>query len=163
MKRIGILSDTHGYIDNAIYKHLNKCDELWHAGDIGNLETLDKLNEFKPTRAVYGNIDDHKVRSTCPETLRFECEKTDVLIKHIVGYPNNYDHRIKPILNASPPKLLIAGHSHILKVIYDKKYNFLFINPGAAGRSGFHKICTLVRLTIDGANFKDLEVIEYER
>lgn len=163
MKRIGILSDTHSYIDSSIIKHLEPCDEIWHAGDIGNIETYDKLAEILPIKAVYGNIDDHKIRATCHEYERFFCEDVDVCIKHIVGYPKNYDRSIKTYLQTHPPKLLIAGHSHILKVMYDEKHDLLFINPGAAGKSGFHKVRTLVRLTIDGSNIKDLEVVEIKR
>lgn len=163
MKRIGIISDTHGTFDPKFAKHLEECDEIWHAGDIGNIETFDKYNSIKPLHAVYGNIDDRHVRAICKETLRFKCEEVDVLMKHIVGYPNRYEQAIRNTLAVAPPKLLIAGHSHILKVMHDKKHNLLFINPGAAGNSGFHKVKTMVRLTVDGANMKDLEVIELER
>jgi putative phosphoesterase len=163
LKRIGILSDTHSYLDKAIFRHFEECDEIWHAGDIGSIDLYDELLAFKPVRAVYGNIDNHKIRSCCRETARFNCEQVDVLIKHIVGYPNRYDRTVVPTLQADPPKLLVAGHSHICKVIYDEKYKLLFINPGAAGKSGFHKVQTLVRLTIDNTNMKDLEVIELKR
>ncbi len=163
MKRIGILSDTHGFLDSTFIKHLEKCDEIWHAGDIGNINIFDQLNKIKPTRAVYGNIDDHKIRSCCSETNRFTIDNVDVLIKHIVGYPGRYDFSVRDIIFSAPPKLLIAGHSHILKVMPDKKNNLLFINPGAAGNSGFHKVKTMVKLDIDQGIFKNLEVIELKR
>ncbi len=160
MKRIGILSDTHGLIDDLIFKHLDECDEIWHAGDIGTIEVADQLNLFRPLKAVFGNIDNHTVRGSFPELNSFECENTSVLIKHIVGYPGKYDPRMKDVLVNYSPNLLVAGHSHILKVMFDKKHNLLFINPGAAGKNGFHHLRTLVRLTIDGNEFKDLEVVE---
>lgn len=163
MKRIAILSDTHGHLDTKTIKHIDPCDEIWHAGDIGNIETYDKLTRIKPVKAVYGNIDDHRVRLACDETNRFHCEKVDVLIKHIVGYPGKYEASILNTLNKQTPNLLIAGHSHILKVIYDKRFNMLFINPGAIGNSGFHKIRTMIRLSIDNTDIKDLEIIEIER
>ncbi len=160
MTRIGILSDTHHQVDSKIFKYLEPCDEIWHAGDIGSLEVSDKLAAFKPLKAVYGNIDNHDTRRVWPLVKRFQCEGVDVMIKHIVGYPGRYDAGIRETLLNNPPNLLIAGHSHILKVQYDHKHNLLFINPGAAGKQGFHKIRTLVRLTIDGAEMKDLEVVE---
>jgi uncharacterized protein len=163
LKRIGILSDTHSFIDEPIFKHFNKCDEIWHAGDIGNISIYDELASFKPIRAVFGNIDNHEVRLACKEIERFNCEDVDVMIKHIAGYPNSYDASVRSILSQNPPKLLIAGHSHILKVMYDKKYNFLFINPGAAGKSGFHQVRTFIRLTINKSDISDLEVIELKR
>ncbi len=163
MKKIGILSDTHYYIDEDIFRHFESCDEIWHAGDIGNIEVSDKLAAFRPLKAVWGNIDNHTLRYTFPQVQRFFCEDVDVLIKHIVGYPGKYDKGIKETIKFKPPGLLIAGHSHILKVQYDDKNKFLFINPGAAGKYGFHKVRTLVRITIDGANMKDLEIIEMKR
>ncbi len=163
MTRIGIISDTHGFLDKTFIKHLGKCDEIWHAGDIGGLSIFDQLNEIKPTRAVYGNIDNHEIRSCCTETNRFTIENVDVFIKHIVGYPGKYDFSVRDLLFIHPPKLLIAGHSHILKIIPDKKNNLLFINPGAAGNSGFHKVKTMVTMNIDQGTFKDLEVIELKR
>lgn len=162
MKRIGILSDTHGHLDEPIFRNFEACDEIWHAGDIGNLLTFEKLEKFKPLRAVFGNIDDHEIRHCCAELNRFTLEGADVLIKHIVGYPGRYDASMKDVLVQNPPKLLIAGHSHILKVMYDKKHQLLFINPGAAGISGFHKVRTLIRLSIEEGQFKDLEVIEIQ-
>ncbi len=160
MKRIGILSDTHGFINQDIFKYFEECHEIWHAGDIGTIETADSLAAFRPLKAVYGNIDNHIMRVTYPQIQRFVCEEVDILIKHITGYPNRYDISIRDILKLDPPKLLIGGHSHILKVQFDKEHDLLFINPGAAGNNGFHKVATLVRLTVDGSNMKDLEVIE---
>ncbi len=163
MKRIGIISDTHGHLDEPIFRHFEMCDEIWHAGDIGNLATFERLEKFKPLRAVFGNIDGHEIRQCCPEINRFTLEGADVLIKHIVGYPGRYDASIKKALSQNPPKLLIAGHSHILKVMFDKKHQLLFINPGAAGISGFHKVRTLLRFTLEKGQFKDLEVIEIQK
>ncbi|MBN1117550.1 MAG: metallophosphoesterase family protein [Bacteroidales bacterium] len=160
MKRIGILSDTHYYIDDVILKYFELCDEIWHAGDIGSMEVTDKLSQFRPLKAVYGNIDNHDIRSSFPLIQRFHCEEVDVLIKHIAGYPGRYDKSIQQVIENEPPKLLIAGHSHILKIQYDRKHNMLHINPGAAGKNGFHAVRTLVRLTIDGAEMKDVEVVE---
>jgi uncharacterized protein len=163
MQSIGLLSDTHGFIDDHLYKFFEKCDELWHAGDLGNIETADKLAEFKPLRAVYGNIDNDRVRIQYPQFLRFNCEKTDVLITHIGGYPGHYDPSIKSVFLVNPPKLFIAGHSHILKVIYDKRFKLLFINPGAAGNSGFHNVKTAIRFIVDNNQIKDLEIWESSR
>jgi putative phosphoesterase len=160
LKRIGILSDTHGYIDDTMLRHFDECIEIWHAGDIGDLATADKIAAFKPLYAVYGNIDNQSVRVSYPLVNRFYCEDVDVLIKHIVGCPGKYDFSLKSSLEDNPPKLLIAGHSHILKVQFDQKHNLLFINPGAAGKSGFHQVRTMARLTIDSDKIKDLEIIE---
>jgi uncharacterized protein len=163
MKRIGILSDTHYFIHEDIFRHFELCDEIWHAGDIGSIEVCDKLAAFRPLKAVYGNIDNHDIRSQFPLIQRFKCEKVDVMLKHIVGYPGKYEKSVINILRDNAPKLLIAGHSHILKVQFDKKNNLLFINPGAAGKSGFHQVRTMVRLTIDGQDMKDLEVVEMKK
>jgi putative phosphoesterase len=163
MKKIGILSDTHYYIGEEIFRHFEPCDEIWHAGDIGSLEVADRLADFKPLRAVFGNIDNHLTRSQYPLIQRFNCEEVDVLMKHIVGYPGKYDKSIFETLKNNSPDLLVAGHSHILKVQFDKVNNFLFINPGAAGKNGFHKVRTLIRLTIDGKEMKDLEIIEMKK
>lgn len=160
MTRIGILSDTHGYWDDRYLKHFEMCDEIWHAGDIGSLELIQKLAVFKPVRAVYGNIDGGDIRRIYPEINRFTVDGADVVIKHIGGYPGNYDPSIRAKLFVRPPQLFISGHSHILKVKFDKTLNLLHINPGAAGKYGWHKTCTLVRLAIDNGEFKDLEVIE---
>ena len=160
MKRIGLLSDTHGYMDDRIITYLQECDEIWHAGDIGNTETALKLSSIRPFRAVSGNIDGAGLRQEYPLSLRFFCENVDVLIVHIGGYPGHYAAEVRNIIRTSPPKLFISGHSHILKVIYDPKYQLLHINPGAAGIQGFHQVRTLIRFTIDNADIKDLEVIE---
>jgi len=159
MKKILLLSDTHGYIDDAICKYAEQADEIWHAGDIGSVEVFDRLNAIKPVIAVHGNIDGNKVRIICPENQRFLCEKKEVWITHIGGYPPNYTPSLKKALTENPPGIFICGHSHILKVIYDKDLNILHINPGAAGNSGLHKIRTMVRFTIDGDNIKDMDVI----
>lgn len=160
MKKIGLLSDTHGYWDEKYKAYFNECDEIWHAGDIGSMEIANKFEKLKPFRAVYGNIDDYKIRLAYPEMLRFEVENIDVLIVHIGGYPGKYDPSISSKLFSNPPKLFISGHSHILKVMYDEKIKTLHINPGASGIYGFHKVRTLVRFVLDCGDIKDLEVIE---
>lgn len=160
MVRIGLISDTHAYWDEKYLKYFENCDEIWHAGDIGSLEVANKLAAFRPLRAVYGNIDGQEIRRQYPQINRFSLEETEVLIKHIGGYPGNYDPSVRGTLLVHPPKLFISGHSHILKVKYDKTLQMLHINPGAAGKSGFHKVRTLVRFVIDKGEFKDLEVIE---
>lgn len=160
MKRIGIISDTHGYWDEKYETYLAGCDEIWHAGDIGSTEVADKFEAMGPTfRAVYGNCDGPDLRARYPETCRFRCEDVDVMIKHIGGYPGHYDRSVVKLILANPPQLFIAGHSHILKVKYDKALNLLHINPGAAGQMGWQKERTLVRLTINGHKFTDCEVI----
>lgn len=160
MKKIGILSDTHGYWDERYRTYFKDCDEIWHAGDIGSIEVADKFEAMPPIfRAVYGNIDDYDIRSRYREILRFKCEEVDVLLKHIGGYPGKYDSSVRSMLYASPPNLFIDGHSHILKVQFDKTLNLLHINPGAAGIKGWHKERTLIRLTIEGCKFTDCEVI----
>ena len=163
MMRIGLLSDTHGAISERTLKFFENVDEIWHAGDIGTTELADQLEKFKPIRAVYGNIDNYVLRRMYPETLRFFCEEVEILMTHIGGYPGKYDSRIRQEIYSKPPKLFICGHSHILKVIFDKKINCLHINPGAAGNNGFHTICTAVRFTIDGIDIKDLEIQEFKR
>ena len=160
MVKIGILSDTHGYLDPKLFEFFRECNELWHAGDIGNLELAEHLGKWKPLKAVYGNIDDQKVRSSYPENLRFYCEKVDVWITHIGGYPGKYDNLVKYSLRKNPPDIFICGHSHILKVQYDNQLNLLHINPGAAGKSGFHKFRTAIRLEIKGKEIKNLEILE---
>ena len=163
MKLIGLISDTHSFLDSRFLTHLQKCDEIWHAGDIGNLEIAEKLKKLAPLKAVFGNIDNHKIRLEFPENLRFYCEEVDVFITHIGGYPGRYDKRVKKQLQNNPPTLFICGHSHILKVMNDKKLEILHMNPGAAGNSGLHKVKTILRFKIDGKNISDLEVIELER
>lgn len=160
MKKIGLLSDTHGWWDDKYTKYFADCDEIWHAGDIGSLDLAIRLEALKPLRAVYGNIDDSKTRVSYPEFLRFTSEGVDVLMTHIGGYPGKYDPRVKQILQINPPKLFIAGHSHILKVIFDDKFNCLHINPGAAGKYGFHQVRTLVRFVLDDGKISDLDVVE---
>ena len=160
MKRIGLLSDTHSFLDPAVFKYFENCDEVWHAGDIGDVEVLDQLKSFKKTRAVYGNIDSHIIRKECPLHQRFMCEEVDVWITHIGGYPKRYSPPIRKEIKTNPPKLFITGHSHILKVMYDKDLSLLHMNPGAAGKHGFHQVKTILRFVIDGKEIKDLEVIE---
>ncbi len=163
MIKIGLLSDTHGFLDERIFEYFRDCDEIWHAGDIGNIEVADKLSAFKPFRAVYGNIDGRDIRTTFPESVRFMCEDKDVFMKHIGGYPGNYDRSVIQLIKETPPGIFISGHSHILKVVYDKKYNLLHINPGAAGKTGLHKVKTLVRFVIEEKQIKNLEVIEFNK
>lgn len=158
--KIGIISDTHGWIHPRLFEHFKEVDEIWHAGDIGNIETADKLASFKPLRAVSGNIDGNDIRSTYGENLRFSAELIRVWITHIGGTPGHYDKRIRKEISENPPDLFICGHSHIAKVMHDKKSGFLFINPGAAGYNGFHKYMTAIRLQIDGNSMHDLELIE---
>lgn len=160
MVKVGLISDTHSYLDDAVFRHFENCDEIWHAGDIGVIEVAEKLAAFKPFKAVYGNIDTTDIRAVYPEHLRFNCEQTDVWITHIGGYPDRYSPLVKPEIYTNPPKLFICGHSHILKVIYDKKINCLHLNPGAAGKQGWHKVRTLMRFAIDDDKIKDLQVIE---
>jgi len=160
MTRIGLISDTHSFLDSAVLKYFKKCNEIWHAGDIGNESVLDQLKAIKLTRAVYGNIDSQILRKECPLHLRFKCEDVDVWITHIGGYPNRYSPFIQKEIETNPPQLFICGHSHILKVLYDKNLSLLHMNPGAAGNKGFHNVRTLLRFTIDGKEIKDLEVIE---
>jgi putative phosphoesterase len=159
MTRIGLMADTHGWLDEAVYNHFSQCDEIWHAGDFGP-DVADKLKVFKPLRGVYGNIDGYDIRSEYPETLKWKCEDVDVLMIHIGGYPGRYTPMAKKELQGHIPKLFISGHSHILKIMYDDKINCLHMNPGAAGKQGWHKVRTLVRFVIDGDRIKDCEVIE---
>ena len=160
MKRIGLLSDTHSYWDERYAKYFSECDEIWHAGDIGCMELVERLQELKPLRAVYGNIDGGEVRRLFSETLEWQCEEATILMTHIGGYPGKYDPRIKKRLIQNPPNLFISGHSHILRVLYDKQLSCLHINTGAAGIRGWQTVRTLVRFTIDGKDFRDLDVIE---
>ena len=160
MTRIGLISDTHGYLDDAVFKHFDACDEIWHAGDFGNIELANRLAAFKPLRGVYGNIDGHDMRAIYPEHLKFTCEQVNVWMTHIGGYPGKYNPKIREELNRNPPNLFIAGHSHILKVIYDKKINCLHMNPGAAGKEGWHQVRTLLRFSISEEKIHTLEVIE---
>ena len=163
MKKILLLSDTHSYIDEAILKHVRNADEVWHAGDIGNLKVSDTIKKLKPLRAVFGNIDSAEARLEFPLHNRFLCEQVDVWITHIGGYPGRYSPAIREELYANPPKLFITGHSHILKVMPDKKRGILHMNPGAIGIHGFHKARTMLRFEIDSSAIQNLEVIEYKR
>ena len=163
MKRIGILSDTHAYWDDRYLQYFEQCDEIWHAGDIGSTEVADRLADFRPLRAVVGNCDGGDLRRMFPKLLRWSCEGADVLMTHIGGWPGHYPQNIKRMLEVAKPDIFVCGHSHILKVMYDKEYNFLHINPGAAGRQGFHLKSTLVRLTVDEGKPKDLEIMELEK
>ncbi len=163
MKKIGLLSDTHTYLHSKIFTFFDDCDEIWHAGDIGNLETINKLSKFRPVKAVYGNIDGQSVRSSWPEVQRFYCEEVNVLMIHIGGYPGRYSSRAKQLIEKEKPDLFISGHSHILKVMPDPKYDLLHMNPGAAGKFGLHQKITLLRFVIDGKDIKDLEVVEMDR
>lgn len=160
MTRIGILSDTHSFWDDRFYTHFECCDEIWHAGDFGSTEVADKLAAFRPLRGVYGNCDGQPLRNRFPEVLRFKVEDCNVMMKHIGGYPGNYDASIRREIYSERPQLFISGHSHILKVKYDDIVGTLHINPGAAGLQGWQQVRTLVRFVIDGTVFKDLEVIE---
>lgn len=163
MKKILLLSDTHGHIDDDILKYVKQADEVWHAGDIGDLKVTDAIKNLKPLRCVYGNIDDDKSRVEFPEHYRFMCEKVDVWITHIGGYPDRYNIRVRESIKKNPPNLFICGHSHILKVMSDKKLNLLHMNPGAIGIHGFHNVRTMLRFTIDGRKIDNLEVIEFPR
>lgn len=163
MTRILLLSDTHSYIDDAILKYVKQADEVWHAGDIGDLEVTDAIKALKPLRGVYGNIDDAKARLEFPENNRFMCEDVDVWITHIGGYPPKYNSRTRDMIIKNPPRIFICGHSHILKVIPDKRYDIIHMNPGAAGKHGFHKVRTMLRFTIDGSKIENLEVIEFPK
>lgn len=160
MTRIGLISDTHSYLDEAVFHHFKDCDEVWHCGDFGNQEVIDLLKKFKPLRGVYGNIDGANIRIEFPEKLRFQCEGVNVMMIHIGGYPGRYAASIKKEINENPPQLFITGHSHILKIIFDDKLKCLHMNAGAAGFQGWHQVRTLIRFSIDGAAIKDCEVIE---
>ncbi len=170
MTRIGVLSDTHGLLDPRVLDHFKDVDEIWHAGDIGSEDVLRRLREFKPTRAVYGNMDSGDVRYSLSEFYRFRVEQVNVLMTHIGGYPGHYNPWLIPMFQrnkaAEPDKrigLFVCGHSHILKVMYDHQWDFLTMNPGAAGKQGWQTVQTLLRFTIDGSEIRDLEVIELER
>ena len=161
MKKIAIISDTHGYIDEEAINHIKKCDELWHAGDIGNIKVLDYLQNIIDTKAVYGNIDCAEIRKDCPENLFFKCEGINILITHIGGRPEKYNQRVKNLLLTKKPDIFICGHSHILIVKKDKKFNLLHINPGALGKEGFHKFRTMILLKIENKNIIDLKAIDF--
>ena len=163
MKRIGLLSDTHAWWDDRYLHYFEKCDEIWHAGDIGSMEVAQRLADFRPLRAVCGNCDGGDLRRLYPTLLRWSCEGADVLMTHIGGYPGRYEPAIRQQLYARPPKLFISGHSHILKVQFDERLHLLHINPGAAGIQGWQQVRTLVRFVADQGQFRDLEVIEIPR
>lgn len=163
MKRIGLISDTHGTFDETLRDFLKDVDEIWHAGDIGSVELADRIAAFKPLRAVWGNIDGGTMRRIYPEFLAFECEEVGVLMTHIGGCPRHYVPRAAERIRSLRPKLFIAGHSHILKVIYDPLHELLHLNPGAAGCYGFHKVRSALRFTIDGADIRDMEIGEWPR
>ncbi|MCZ6521185.1 MAG: metallophosphoesterase family protein [Bacteroidetes bacterium] len=159
--KIGLLSDTHGHLDSAIFDYFKDCDEIWHAGDIGSLKLLHQLQEFKPIRAVFGNIDSLELQQDLSEDLWFDCEGAMVLITHIAGKPPRFNKRVLSIIKESnPPNILVCGHSHILRVMYDKTNQLLYLNPGACGRQGFHKIRTLLRFEISDSAARNMEVIE---
>lgn len=160
MKKILLLSDTHGHMDDRILNYAQQADEVWHAGDIGTIAVSDALKEIKTLRAVFGNIDGGTIRKEFPLHQRFTCEEVDVWITHIGGYPGRYSPAIKELIHSDPPKLFISGHSHILKVMHDKKLDLLHMNPGAAGKQGFHQVRTMLQFHIDAKEIKNLEVIE---
>lgn len=163
MKRILLLSDTHSFIDDQILKYVKQADEVWHAGDIGNIAVTDTIQKLKPLRAVYGNIDNNKVRAEFPLDNKFTIENVTVWITHIGGYPKRYDRRVKEEILKNPPTVFISGHSHILKVMFDKKLNLLHLNPGAAGKHGFHQVRTMLRFEINKDKVENLEIIELEK
>lgn len=162
MKRIGLMSDTHSHLDQKVFEHFAECDEIWHAGDFGNMELVRRLEAFKPLRGVYGNIDGADIRAAMPLDLRFDCAGVAVFMTHIGGYPGRYEPRVRKILQADPPRngLFISGHSHILKIMPDPQLGFLHINPGACGHEGWHKVKTLVRFTLEEGLIRDLQIIE---
>ena len=160
MKKILLISDTHSHLDELLVKHINDADEVWHAGDIGEFAVINKIREFKPLRAVYGNIDDAEIRKEFPKNLVFTCEEVKVYVTHICGKPNSYLKEVIEIINQEKPRVFICGHSHILKVMYQPEYDMLHMNPGACGKHGFHQIKTALRFVIDGTEIKDLAVIE---
>ena len=160
MKKILLLSDTHGHLDDKIIKYVNQADEVWHAGDIGKKEIINYLTEIKPLKAVFGNIDDKEIRLITNEFLYFNYEKNKILITHIAGYPGKYNKNVNRLISIYEPNILVCGHSHILKVMYDKKNKHLHLNPGAAGITGFHNVRTMLRFKLDSEKIKELEIIE---
>jgi len=160
MTKILLLSDSHSYIDDRILEYAGQADEIWHGGDFGSMEVIEQLEKIKPLKGVYGNIDNAKIRSEFPEVNRFTCEEVEVLMIHIGGYPGKYTPPARQEISEKAPKLFISGHSHILKVMFDRKNNLLHLNPGACGKQGWHKMRTMMRFVIDGTEIKDLEVIE---
>ncbi len=160
MTRIGLISDTHGYLDDTVFEHFKNCDEIWHAGDFGDESIAKRLKEEKELKGVYGNIDGNDIRTVYPEQLFFMCEEVKVMMRHIGGYPPRYNPETKKELLIHKPQLFIAGHSHILKVMYDDKLQCLHMNPGAAGKQGWHKVRTILRFVINGKEMKDCEAVE---
>ena len=160
MKKILLISDTHGYLDKKLIKHIQDADEVWHAGDIGTFELVSEITKLKPLKAVFGNIDGNDIRALYPEDLIFNCENLPVFMTHIGGYPGKYPTRIKQIIEQNRPQLFICGHSHILKVMYDKHFSLLHVNPGAAGTHGFHSVKTVVKFEVEAGEIKNLAVIE---
>lgn len=161
MRKIGLLSDTHSYLDESVFDYFKDCDELWHAGDVGDEHILDQLEQFKPLRVVSGNIDGREIRLRAPENLHFELEGFNIWMTHIGGAPPRYNPQVRPQLQAGPPDMFVCGHSHILRVLRDPKLaNMLYLNPGAAGREGFHKVRTILRFTLDAGKVMQMEVVE---
>lgn len=160
MLKIALLSDTHGHLDDSIFKYLDDRDEIWHGGDFGTMEVAERLSALKPLKGVYGNIDGTALRAKFPEDLWMHADGINVLITHIAGTPGRYHPRLRKLLHSKKPGLLVCGHSHILKVMHDKQYNLMYMNPGAAGNEGFHKVKTMLRFTIDNGALKDLQVVE---
>jgi hypothetical protein len=158
--RIGLMSDTHGFLDEAVFKYFAQCDEIWHAGDFGTVELLDRLSAFKPVRGVYGNVDEAEIRKVVSEDLDWMCEDVRVYMKHIGGYPGHYERGVQAALQKRRPGLFISGHSHILKVMRDAPLGLVHMNPGACGHNGWHQMRTLLRFTIDGARIHAVEAIE---
>ncbi|MEI5984358.1 metallophosphoesterase family protein [Sphingobacterium sp. PU5-4] len=158
--KIGLISDTHSYLDDAVFEYFKDCDEIWHAGDFGSMEVIERLQAFKPLKGVFGNIDGKNIRMIYPENLRFQCEGVNVWMTHIGGYPGKYSPLVREEIRKNPPKLFICGHSHILKVQFDQKLGLLHLNPGAAGKQGWHKQRTLMRFEINQDRIENLEVVE---
>lgn len=163
MVKIGIISDTHAFLHPKVSSFLSECAEIWHAGDIGSMDVLNQLSKITKVKAVYGNIDGTDIRSNCPVFHSFKIEQVNVLMTHIGGYPKKYDKQALTLIKTLKPNLFIAGHSHILKVMYDEQYQMLHINPGAAGKYGFHQVSTAIRMDIEGTEFKNLEILEIEK
>ena len=163
MKKILLLSDTHGHVDDHIIKYVKESDEVWHAGDIGTTQVTDTISNLKPLRAVFGNIDNHELRLSFPEELLFECEDMNIYMTHIGGRPGRYSKGVSEKIKSLKPKIFICGHSHILKIQFDKVNQLLFINPGAIGKHGFHKVRTMVRFVVDKSDIKNMQVIEVKR
>jgi len=160
LQKILLISDTHSWLDEKLFKYIQTVDEVWHAGDIGDIKICTEIEKLKPLKAVYGNIDGQEVRKSYPENNIFMCEGVKVFITHIGGYPNRYNLEAKKIIEQEKPNLFICGHSHILKIMFDKKYNLLHLNPGACGVHGFHQVKTVLRFDIDGTDIKNMEIIE---